>query len=289
MTTVANPPAALLFCNNGELAGSTFELGSETTIGRDARDHLVVVSGAAACATRFLRIVVRHGSYYLDVLDARVSVRLDDAVAAGTVLLDSRHVIALRDHAEFVYSRLPSSAGDAPSPEAPERTVVENAGFSDVPALRKGGGPIAAQAPRPEQGTIVSEGAFDALPALAKGTPPGDANLDEVTLIIPPSAETSPFELAINLPGLGHATFRLQYGDNVIGRGQEADIKIRDPRKWLSRRHVVVRVSVEGVELIDLAGTNGTFVKGERITTAAIAPGSSFDLGPSLAFTLRKQ
>ena len=300
MTTDAKPPAALLICSSGELAGSRFELGPETTIGLDARNHLGVASGAGSFATRLLRIVVRQGSYHLDVLDARVDVRLDGTVAAGTVSLDRRHVIALRDHAEFVYSRMASAARDTPSREAPavpqpvvggerQRTDVGQDGVAELPELRKSGPTKAAEPPRPENGTMVDEGAFDALPALSKGTPPAGRNLDEVTLMIPPSADTSPFELAIDLPGLGPATFRLKYGDNVIGRGQDADIKIPDPRKWLSRKHVIVRVSADGVGLIDLAGTNGTFVKGERITTAVLTPGSSFDLGPSLAFTLRKQ
>ena len=183
----------------------------------------------------------------------------------------------------------PAASQGAEGAEA-RRTIVEQDGFGALPALRKG---TKGSAPEPlaeKSGTLMDVGAFDSLPALSKAQAvDGGHRANEMTLIIPPSPDASPFELLVDLPKLGPATFRLKFGDNVIGRGQDSDIRIPDPKKWLSRRHVIVRVSANGVELVDLAGTNGTFVKGERITQAVLTPGSSFDLGPSLAFTLRKQ
>lgn len=104
-------------------------------------------------------------------------------------------------------------------------------------------------------------------------------------MFVPPTL----YELHVTIPDVGPTVFPLKLGENVVGRGQDADIRIPDPKKWLSRKHVVVKVSVDRVELVDLAGTNGTFVNGQRITNVVIAPGTQFDLGPSLAITLRKK
>ncbi len=65
----------------------------------------------------------------------------------------------------------------------------------------------------------------------------------------------------------------------VIGRGTEADVIVDDI--GVSRRHAEVRV--EGGHLIaaDLGSTNGTFVDGERITTAEVVDGSQIKIGRS--------
>lgn len=91
--------------------------------------------------------------------------------------------------------------------------------------------------------------------------------------------EFSPFELITTLPGIGVQTYRLKYGDNVVGRGEASDIQVPDAQMVLSRRHAIVRVSPDTIELVDLKGQNGTYINGKRIDTAVIAVGTSFHLG----------
>ncbi len=61
-----------------------------------------------------------------------------------------------------------------------------------------------------------------------------------------------------NLPAKGEVT---------IGRGEGTEVRIEDPS--VSRRHAIVRVS-EGLEIEDLGGANGTFVR----QTARAGPGN---------------
>lgn len=58
--------------------------------------------------------------------------------------------------------------------------------------------------------------------------------------------------------------FRLSRQPQVIGRDPRVDIVMRDPH--LSRRHVEIRLTDEGVALKDLGSTNGTWVNGDRST-----------------------
>lgn len=104
-----------------------------------------------------------------------------------------------------------------------------------------------------------------------------------------PSEPAAGFELRVAYSPDRSVAFALEPGDNVVGRSEECDITVDDPDLWLSRKHAVLRVKPEGVELVDLASVNGTFVGGERIERAALTPGSTFHLGPELEFQLRKR
>ena len=67
----------------------------------------------------------------------------------------------------------------------------------------------------------------------------------------------------------------------VIGRGNEADLRVNDP--GVSRRHVEVRVAPgEGdplVSVIDLGSTNGVLVDGRRVDGATLRDGSTVKIG----------
>jgi predicted component of type VI protein secretion system len=69
-------------------------------------------------------------------------------------------------------------------------------------------------------------------------------------------------------------------GELVIGR-EDAGLTIDDEE--LSRRHAVLRMVAEDVEIEDLGSRNGTFVNGRRIDAATrLAGGDSLKLGRSV-------
>jgi hypothetical protein len=67
----------------------------------------------------------------------------------------------------------------------------------------------------------------------------------------------------------------------VIGRGNEADLKIDDP--GISRRHAQIKIHQSGeqttVTIVDLNSTNGVVLNGHRVSTAVVADGSEIRLG----------
>ncbi|MCB7135742.1 FhaA domain-containing protein [Cellulosimicrobium marinum] len=63
----------------------------------------------------------------------------------------------------------------------------------------------------------------------------------------------------------------------VIGRGSEADIVVDDP--GVSRRHLEIRVTPDGVIASDLGSTNGLFVEGHQVPAATLLDGNSLTIG----------
>lgn len=63
----------------------------------------------------------------------------------------------------------------------------------------------------------------------------------------------------------------------VIGRGSEADIIVEDP--GISRRHLEIRVTPDGVVATDLGSTNGTYVEGHQVPAATLLDGNTITIG----------
>ena len=63
----------------------------------------------------------------------------------------------------------------------------------------------------------------------------------------------------------------------VIGRGSEADIVVHDP--GVSRRHLELRITPQGVIATDLGSTNGSYVEGHRISAATLLDGNELTIG----------
>ncbi|WP_154791992.1 FhaA domain-containing protein [Occultella kanbiaonis] len=63
----------------------------------------------------------------------------------------------------------------------------------------------------------------------------------------------------------------------VIGRGSEADIIVDD--SGVSRRHLEIRITSDGVIASDLGSTNGTFVEGHQVAAATLVDGNTLTIG----------
>ena len=84
----------------------------------------------------------------------------------------------------------------------------------------------------------------------------------------------------------GEVTFELRPGAPlVLGRALSSDLPVLDPT--VSRRHAEMTVESSGITLRDLASSNGTFVNGNRITTARVVAGDRLIFGKVL-FELRE-
>ena len=94
----------------------------------------------------------------------------------------------------------------------------------------------------------------------------------------PAKPEARPSNVTIEVNGMTHP---VPTEGTVIGRGNEADLKIEDP--GISRRHAQVSVHRNGgdttVSIVDLDSTNGIVLNGHRVTTAVVADGSEIRMG----------
>lgn len=73
----------------------------------------------------------------------------------------------------------------------------------------------------------------------------------------------------------------------VLGRSGDVDIPLDDA--GVSRRHAEVHVVDGHARVVDLGSTNGTFVDGERVTTADLHDGSTITVGRSRLTFRRSQ
>jgi predicted Zn finger-like uncharacterized protein len=81
--------------------------------------------------------------------------------------------------------------------------------------------------------------------------------------------------------GLAQGTeFEITKSLTTIGRQRGgADIEIDDPE--VSRSHCAVEVRRDGILLHDLRSTNGTYIRGSRVTVVRMPPMSIFRIGTS--------
>ncbi len=73
-------------------------------------------------------------------------------------------------------------------------------------------------------------------------------------------------------------TFRVAPGAiKTVGRAPRADFIVE--AALVSRLHCRLEVADEGIDVIDLSSTNGTFVNGERIERARLRTGDVLHVG----------
>lgn len=79
------------------------------------------------------------------------------------------------------------------------------------------------------------------------------------------------------VPENGDPPIPIQRDVTIVGRREYCDVQVKDPS--LSKRHCVL-IKTDGLLVIrDLATTNGTKVKGQRIRWAALLPDDRISLG----------
>ena len=185
-----------------------------------------------------------------------------------------------RRQAQYPPVNPPQPPAQQPPPAQPVPTVP--------PAPPAPPAPPPAAAPAPPALSAPTARAQPAVPPPSPAVPRGVAN--DATNVISTAGrpgDPSPYELMCALPGQGMQSYRLKYGDNVVGRSDECDVQVPDNEKVLSRKHAIIRVAVDKIEIVDLKGQNGTYVKGKRVDTAPLVVGASFHLGP-IKFALLK-
>ena len=79
-------------------------------------------------------------------------------------------------------------------------------------------------------------------------------------------------------PAVERLTFRIPPGSvNTIGRSAGAQLIVEAP--LVSRLHCQLTATAHALQVKDLGSTNGTFVNGKRIKTAALREGDRLSVG----------
>lgn len=120
---------------------------------------------------------------------------------------------------------------------------------------------------------------------LAATIPPGSmhalANVEtERTLAIPVPEVDARATLTVMSGANAGRVCALNHRDTVLGRGPTVDLTFEDAA--ISRVHARISCEADGYVLEDLGSTNGTLLKGARVTRAPVASGDRFQLGPNV-------
>jgi hypothetical protein len=110
----------------------------------------------------------------------------------------------------------------------------------------------------------------------ANGYPAGSNGYAPPATVPPPAYQQSRTRHLLTVDG-SQQWLELHVGSNVIGRGQDADLRL--PDTGVSRRHVDVRFDGVGAVLHDLGSTNGTTVNGHRAQSWQLQHGDVVRLG----------
>lgn len=92
--------------------------------------------------------------------------------------------------------------------------------------------------------------------------------------VAPATAAPAPSHPIVDIDG---QRYLLTGPVTVIGRGSEADIIVDD--SGVSRRHLEIRVTPDGVIATDLGSTNGTYVEGHHVEAATLVDGNTLTIG----------
>ncbi|GIJ33683.1 MULTISPECIES: DUF3662 and FHA domain-containing protein [Micromonospora] len=121
----------------------------------------------------------------------------------------------------------------------------------------------------------VSAPGYDAGPPGYDAGPPGYPSYDQGGGYGPPPGHGGGRNIRL-VSGDGR-TYPLQMGSTVIGRGDQANLRL--PDVGISRRHARLDFDGGQVVLTDLGSTNGTMVNGQRVSAVALNPGDMIQLG----------
>ncbi|MBL0176887.1 MAG: FHA domain-containing protein [Ignavibacteria bacterium] len=190
---------ARLFCKTGQLAGASFTITGDASIGKAADNAIQLYPEIVSSHHARIYFDSKRGCYVLDDLDSRNGTRIDGASVHGTALLDRLNVITFANKFDFVFQVLDEAA----QKRAPK--VASPAKHSPAPA-EKG---VAPKSPVPTPsvppkidaagaGKTVFGDAFEAMPNIPGGTAAAD---DAKSASAGKTVFGDGFEAMPNIPG----------------------------------------------------------------------------------------
>jgi pSer/pThr/pTyr-binding forkhead associated (FHA) protein len=318
---------AKLFCRTGQLAGASFEIKDEATIGKSAENtiqlHPALISGKHA------RIFYdeKTKGYYLEDLNSQNGTRLDSVRVRGKERLGKLNIITFANTFDFLF-QLADVEQQAVQPKAEievephpqkkhqvesrQKTIVSS-DFDMLPEIKP--------AADGKQKTLYDDNPFisplipqekeehekQSVASFREGQQPNEAERTKIGIDFTPlptfSPETDRHAAQVQ-QGAASATaqryvlvfedikgscrsFDLRDGENLVGRDASCAIAIDEGS--VSRTHAVLTVKGGEVRLKDLGSKNHTYIGKRKISSEVkIEEGTHIKFGLLKARLLRK-
>jgi pSer/pThr/pTyr-binding forkhead associated (FHA) protein len=310
---------ARLFCKTGQLAGASFEIEHEATIGKSAGNTIqlypTLISGKHA------RIFYdeRAQSYFVEDLGSRNGTRLDGVRVKGKERLGALNVITFSNTFDFLFqvvgaeqalqamkpvARTPSVEKPLPpKPLTQERKTQFDDGFAPLPVPPPS---VVEPARQPDkQKTVFDDGAF-VVPSLEDGESTPVENVQRTKVGVeftpvpsfvepskPPQSGAAArnvlqdFVLVFDSLKGGPMAFDIKEGSTVIGRDASCTIAVDDGS--MSRRHAELDLKGGTLTLRDLGSKNHTYINDQKISQEVeVKEGMKLTFGLVKARLIRK-
>lgn len=281
---------ARLFCKTGQLAGASYEIDREATLGKSAENTIQLYPDIVSGKHARIFFDVKNGAWFIEDLKSRNGTRVDGVRVRGVERLDTLNVITFADKFDFVFQ---ASAGVSVAPAekkqktvAPQPSVAASARKEErKTVIGNDAGPIPVfQDEKPDRAKTVFDDQAIAVPELEKEPlkegQKEEAKPDKAKTIIgtsfeptprfddkegtpSPTAETGRFVLELENAKQSMNRFVLREGENTIGREPANAIQIDDAS--ISRKHAILTVTGGRVTVKDLGSKNATMLNNERV------------------------
>lgn len=150
---------ARLFCQTGELAGSSFDIGESATIGRLSQNEITLYPNVISGQHARIYFDQQEGTYFIEDLGSRNGTQVDGTPIRAPMRLQALHVVTLANEIDFFFQ------DTAVYPATGGGRVAARSAAPKLAAARPVASPVAASASAPEETTQLGD-AFGAMPAL---------------------------------------------------------------------------------------------------------------------------
>jgi len=283
-----------------------FAFEEEVTLGRSDRNSFVVQDSSVSGEHARIRFDEQEKAYVLEDLNSLNGTQLDGTKVRGPEPLGRLHVITLARELDFIFQDLEPSGEVQPSAVKPAAAKPAAEQPSAPPAAKEKPATVAPAPDEPPAGdTIIEEHGFKLPQGLGDADPGEGTRIEEGGFKLPtglgdadPGEGTRIEEGGFKLPtGLGDAqaqapakesrgfrleillfskSYDLKEGDTIVGRSENADIRINMPD--VSGRHAVISVVGGKVTVRDNDSSNKTYVGGREIGSEPVEVAPDTDL-----------
>ena len=299
--------SARLFCKTGQLAGATYDIQDEATIGKSSENSIHLYPGPISGRHARIYFDKKANAYFLEDLRSRNGTRVDGIRVTGKERLGNLSVITLANSFDLIFQVLDATARaksvqqpiqqpkqtTQPKPESKTEVGVD---FVPPPPIQ--------QTPPPKEKTKVDAGKtmiggdFLPLPQINQPTPViGQKTVISNAVFLPPnlSQPQSPVQsvsagvLMLEFKDIKGQprSFTLKEGENTLGRAETCEVAIEDAS--LSRNHAVITVRGNKVFVKDLGSKNHTFIDNKKIVgDVEVQPGTEIIFGLLDAMLVKK-
>ncbi|MBX2991989.1 MAG: FHA domain-containing protein [Bacteroidetes bacterium] len=308
---------ARLFCKTGQLAGASFEIGREATIGKAPGNSIQLYPQSISGNHARIFFDEKEKKYIIEDLGSRNGTRLDGVRVRGRERLSELHIITFSNTFDFLFQVMEDSSQQQnnkpdeqaiqkqapPKASVPDRKTKISDEFVPLPS-QSNKEERAGQGTEERQKTVFDDGAFS-LPAFQEiREQPVSEDVQRTKVGIdftpvpsfvepskppkPAAPESLPHYVLIfeGLKG-GPAAFDLKEGSMIVGREQSSAIFIDDGS--MSRKHAEFVLKEGTLTLKDLGSKNHTYINNQKISKEVeVREGISITFGIVKARLVRK-